>query len=101
MSLEGVENRFVRYKGMIIDPEKIENPRLRAVFRERVYDGEKFLFFGNHNDHTESPSPYSERKYSESGNHTDHSDKHTDHEVGILTKDYPDHKDKHTDEKGR
>ncbi len=61
MSLEPAGNRFVRFRGMLIDPEKIENSRLRGVFYRRVYDSEKFLFSflfpkddSDHRDHSES-----------------------------------------------
>jgi hypothetical protein len=96
------EKCVVEFNGMSIDPSRIENSRLASVFRERVHDGNKFLFwYCDHTDHPTGGSNYSD--YSDvRSNHYDHKDNHSDTRSGYSECDgyghdfgHSDHTDKH------
>ena len=100
----------VEFKGRRIDPDKISNPKLAKVFRERVHDGEQFLFNYGDSEHTDRKYDDVHSEHSEYGDNVDrtHSDrtywtpKHTD-ETWYDDKYYgrdehSDHHDNHKDQ---
>ena len=99
-----IDEKVIEFKGKRIDLTKIKNPRLKKVFRTRVHNGEKFLFW--YNDHTDRSRRYEEHSdHSDYGNdHHDHNDKHKDNHYDWMEREYgeyPSHHDKghsdHTD----
>ena len=60
----------IQINGKEIDLDRIENPKLKRVIREREKD---FLFnYGDHEDHSEYDAKYSVYKdHKEYGDHTD------------------------------
>lgn len=80
-----IEEKIIGFRGRCIDLNKISNPKLAKVFRERIHDGERFLF--NYGDHTDYNEGYGDHKeysdHSEYEDHCDHQDRHKDKSSGI------------------
>ena len=77
------EKCVVELNGRSIDLSKIDNPRLASIFRERVHDGNGFLFrYGD---------------YTQEGNYS-HKDHHSDSTIGAPSHTgYSEHKDRYRD----
>ena len=75
-------SKVIEVNGRKVDLARICNEKLARVFRERVHDGENFLFW--HNDykeeHTDHKKPkYGDRAHFEYGDHVDHSEDYGDY----------------------
>lgn len=84
----------VEFKGRKIDPTKIENPKLSKIFKERVHNGESFLFnYGDHEDQNTEIN-YEDDRLDDYDVHLDHRDRHKDYNFGTHGGG---HNDRHTD----
>ena len=73
---------IIEFRGKVIDPSYITNPRLARIFKERVHDGARFLFSyrDNHSERHTDEKVYREyHDHSEYGDHRDHTDSHNDY----------------------
>lgn len=77
-----LEDRCViELNGRRIDINKITNPKLRRVFKDRVHDSTRFLFnySDGHTEHHDKAKKYSDYKdYSDYNDYNDHTE-HTDY----------------------
>ena len=86
-------SKIIRFNGRRIDLGRITNLKLVEVFKERVHDGNRFLFFHKDN-YTEEHTDRSKRNYDDYSDHSEYGDHH-DHKDGH--RDYDKYYDRHND----